>query len=284
MAQLSYEEFMKFNQKSNRNNDGNVKPRTFVKYFGLGDDGDTAIVRFNVKDINDLKMTSRHRCTTNAGKIRNVACLRQDPTEPLDNCPLCAAGIPLDFRLYVPLISYEQDDSGETVAAPCLWERSVKFRDTLQTFITDYGDLRDYVFKIVRHGKHGDKGTTYSIVPANPNIYKEDQFKKDFSGFDSLDFNRFVTAKTADEMNIFLDEGDFPNPFVKTNSVNEQSAVTSNQITTEPVTEPNTEETPFVPKQNPLRTSGPLRGTYTTTQKQQDSAEQKTPGPRRYSY
>lgn len=282
MAQLSYEEFMKFNQKNNRSVEGNTKPRTFVKYFGLGDDGDTAIVRFNVKDVNDLKMTSRHRCTTNAGKIRNVACLRQDPTEPLDNCPLCAAGISLDFRLYVPLISYEQDDSGETIAAPCLWERSVKFRDTLQTFITDYGDLRDYVFKIVRHGKHGDRGTTYAIVPANPNIYKEDQFKKDFSGFDSLDFNRFVTAKTADEMSTFLEEGDFPNPFTKT-EVNTEPVQTN---TTQPTVNSdviNNKEKPFVPQQNPLRNNGPLRGSYTAT-KEDTTSDQKTPGPRRYSY
>lgn len=283
MAQLSYEEFMKFNQKSNRTSDVNVKSRTFVRYFGLGDDGDTGIVRFNVKDINDLRLTSRHRCTTSNGKIRNVACLRHDPTEPLDNCPLCAAGIPLDFRLYVPLISYEQDDNGQTVAVPCLWERSTKFRDTLQTFISDYGDLRDYVFKIVRHGKHGDKGTTYSIVPANSNIYKEDEFKKDFSGFDSLDFERFVTTKTVDEMNTFLEAGDFPNPFIKSETSNQPMQAEVNQPLTVGEVGIQDEGKLFVPQQNPLRSTGPLRGTF-TTQKENSTAESKTPGPRRYSY
>ena len=66
------------------------------------------------------------------------------------------------------------------------------------------------MFKIVRHGAKGDQGTTYTILPANPVVYKEEIFKKDFSGFEGLDLNKLVADKTAEEMQAFLTDGDFP--------------------------------------------------------------------------
>ena len=208
MAQMRYEDFVKFNQKQEQSGGG--QPRSHVGYFALKEDGETAVVRFNVATLDDIRIVSKHTVKSAEGKTRIISCLRTDPTQPLDVCPLCAAGEKVAYRAYVPLVYYEQTENNETVAVPALWEQAPRIRETLQSFVVDYPDLRNYLFKIVRHGKKGDPSTTYTILPANPAIYKDDIFKKDFSGFDSLDFERFVATKTAEEMNQFLAEGDFP--------------------------------------------------------------------------
>lgn len=275
MAQISYEEFMKFNQKSEKKDNLTRKPRTYVRYFGLGDDGDTGIVRFNVGTLDDIKIVSKHRVKNSDGKIRNIACLRTSPDQALDVCPLCAAGEKMTFRAYVPLISYEQDENGNTVPVPCLWEQSPRIRETLKSFTVDYGDLRDYIFKIVRHGKHGDTNTTYTILPANPTVYKEEIFKKDFTGFENLDFERFVTTKTADEMNEFLETGDFPNPFERKDGQSEPR-VMEETVKQEEQRQP-VQDQGF----NRLRSSQPIRSTF-NTQKQEEQPKQQ--GIRRYTY
>ena len=279
MAQMSYEEFMKFNQKreKQKGESTNYKPRVFAKYFGLAEDGDTGIVRFNVQTLDDIKIVSKHRLKTATGKIRNIACLRTSPDQSLDVCPLCAAGEKVSFRAYVPLISYEQDEQGNTVPVPCLWEQAPRIRETLKSFTVDYGDLRDYVFKIIRNGKHGDPGTTYTILPANPNVYKEEIFKKDFTGFENLDFERFVTTKTVEEMNTFLEEGEFPNPFEKKETVVETREPESIKEEVKPVYE----QKPVTSTVNPLRTGQPIRSTFTTSKPEEQPKPQ---GPRRYTY
>ena len=266
---------MKFNQKSEKKDNLTRKPRTYVRYFGLGDDGDTGIVRFNVGTLDDIKIVSKHRVKNSDGKIRNIACLRTSPDQALDVCPLCAAGEKMTFRAYVPLISYEQDENGNTVPVPCLWEQSPRIRETLKSFTVDYGDLRDYIFKIVRHGKHGDTNTTYTILPANPTVYKEEIFKKDFTGFENLDFERFVTTKTADEMNEFLETGDFPNPFERKDGQSEPR-VMEETVKQEEQKQP-VQDQGF----NRLRSSQPIRSTF-NTQKQEEQPKQQ--GIRRYTY
>jgi hypothetical protein len=272
MAQMSYEEFIKFNSKTNTETPKVFKP--YVRYFSLKDDGDTAIVRFNVEKPDDIRITSKHIVKNTEGKIRNVACLRQDRDDPLSLCPLCEAGEKIYFKAYVPLLNYVEDENGETVASPCLWEQRPAIRETLKSFIMEYGDLRDYVFKIVRHGKAGDTQTTYAILPANQNIYKEEVFKKDFSAFEDLDFERFVATRTAEEMNKFLEEGDFPNPYTKKEE----------ETKFEPKFEDLSKETPVknnthTTTTNPLRTSSPIQNTCTSK-----AEEKTTAGPRRYSY
>lgn len=205
MAQMTYEDYLKLSQKTSTSES---YPR--IQYFALKDDGDSAIVRFNLGTLADIKIISRHRVLSSENKVRIVGCLRTSPLDPLDVCPLCAAGEKVAFRAYIPLLTYEQNENNETVPVPVMWEQAPKIRDTLKEFFNDYGDLRNQLFKIVRHGKKGDTATSYTILPANPAVYKEDVFKKDFSGFEHLDYERFVATKTAEDMEVFLREGDFP--------------------------------------------------------------------------
>lgn len=266
MAQMKYEDYVKLTSKESAPK-GESKPRARVGYFALKEDGESSIVRFNVATLDDIKIVSKHTVKTPQGKTRIIGCLRTDPTQPLDVCPLCAAGERVAYRAYVPLISYEQGEGEEMVAVPALWEQAPKIRETLKSFTVDYGDLRDYLFKIVRHGKKGDPSTTYTILPANPQVYKEDIFKKDFSAFDSLNFEYFVATKTADEMNQFLEDGDFPFRAIESPKKAESAPVTREAS-------PKAEATEF-----PMHEAPKAEAVASTT-----SAEEPARRPRRYTY
>ena len=120
-----------------------------------------------------------------------------------------------------------------------------------------------------------DTNTTYTILPANPTVYKEEIFKKDFTGFENLDFERFVTTKTADEMNEFLETGDFPNPFERKDGQSEPR-VMEETVKQEEQKQP-VQDQGF----NRLRSSQPIRSTF-NTQKQEEQPKQQ--GIRRYTY
>jgi len=84
----------------------------------------------------------------------------------------------------------------------------------------DYGDLRNTLFKIKRHGAKGDQNTTYDILPANQNVYKPEVYVPDFSGFDNFDLSFFFCLKkSADEMNHYLATGNFPEVAKTSNTV-----------------------------------------------------------------
>lgn len=230
MAQMKYEDFVKFNEKqSNQKSEGSNRGN-YVGYFALKDDNESAVVRFNISSLDDINIVSKHTVENKDGKRRIISCLRSSPTDPLSVCPLCEASKPVAFRAYIPLIYFEQNENNEVVPVAALWEQSPKIRDTLQAFIDNYGDLRDYLFKIVRQGKRGDTNTTYTILPANNKIYKDEVFPKDFSAFDNLDFERFVAVKTAEEMHQFLEEGDFPfRPTTKQKLAEQEKAATESE-------------------------------------------------------
>lgn len=202
MARFDYESF-EANESKKSANSYNNGPR--VLFFGLKNDGDTAIVRFIYKDKSDFDVVSVHKTKIN-NFTRNINCLRESASEPLNKCPFCAAGEKISHRFFVKLVEYTTDETGAIVATPKVWERPVGFARELISYSEEYGDLRDNVFKIKRVGKAGDKSTTYSLIVANPNIYKEELYKSDFSAFDSFKLTSFmVLDKSADDMESILD-------------------------------------------------------------------------------
>lgn len=160
----------------------NQGPR--VSYFGLKDDGDEAIVRFPYSDPSEFDIFTTHQ-TQIDGRFRRVSCLREDFTDAIDKCPMCAAGIPIQQRFYVKLIEYTRDENNEVVATPKVWERSLSYVQMISDLIEEYGDIREYVFKIKRSGKKGSLQTTYSILPANQKIYNNETYPADFSAFEN---------------------------------------------------------------------------------------------------
>lgn len=214
MAKLSYEEYEKFNSKSEEQSQ-----RSLIRFFALKDDGETAIVRFNIHTLADIAVSSVHTVENmedGKKRYRIVSCIRSSFNDPVEKCPLCEAGNKMSFKIFVPLVAYNQDENGNIIADAMIWQQGTRIRQTLKSFIDDYGDLSDMLFKITRHGKKGDVNTTYSILPANPNVYKSTIYVKDFSEFEKNPnyLDNFVHERTTADMNTYLDTGSFPNPYV----------------------------------------------------------------------
>lgn len=259
MARMSFEDYSAANANRSSNQKGTIR------YFSLKDDGESAIVRFNIHAIDDIAVDSVHHVKTAEGKTRVVSCLRPTPSAPIVDCPLCDAGEPLSYRLFIPLVEYKQVENGGIELTPSVWEQGVKTRNVLKGLIDEYGDLSNSLFKITRHGAKGSKETTYSILPANPNIYKDELFVRDLSAFDDPTYmNRFVLVKTAEEIEQFYKDGDFPNPYKK-EEVPEAPKASSGAFSPSIAT-------------SPVSSNEPIRGTYETP------ATGNGNGPRRYTY
>ncbi len=181
-AFISREAFLRQQQERQERaaNFRNQGPR--VGYFSLKDDGDEAVVRFAYDSPDEFDIMTTHQTQVD-GRFRRVNCLRTF-NEPVDNCPMCKAGVPIQQRFYIKLIEYVMDENGELSVVPKIWERPTSYVTILNNLFIEYEDIKDFVFKIKRSGKKGSLQTTYSILPANQKIYNEDRYVKDFSGFE----------------------------------------------------------------------------------------------------
>ena len=201
MGQIDFNTFKQSLQNnSNRNTNTNEQqPRgKYVGYFSLKNDKDQAVVRIMVDSPEQLKIMAIHRVTV-GGRLRAVNCMR-NPSDPVDNCPFCAADKRLEYRVYIPIIEYTRDDQGKIVPRARMWERSALYADTITNLINNYGPLSDNIFKIVRNGEAGSKNTTYDIVYGLPSVYKPELYPKDeslFEGFELL--GSHVVDATAEE-------------------------------------------------------------------------------------
>ena len=104
------------------------------------------------------------------------------------------------------MIQYVHEPETDVITAKaCIWERAANFVKVLKSYIDEYGDLSTCVFKIKRHGAKGDMQTTYDLVLANPNIYKDSIYVKDFSAFEEFKLSDYIVLeKTAKEMSELL--------------------------------------------------------------------------------
>lgn len=179
MAKFNYQEFQQVEQLSNTANQ--------VSFFGLKNNRDEAIVRFAFDTLDELEFVTVHNVSIN-GKYRKANCIRENLSDPVDKCPLCKANVPLQQRVFLKLIQYNMDDrdaSGKPSYSAKVWERSANFAKTLQTYINNYGNLSEYVFKIVRNGNAGDMKTTYEIMLCSPTLYPTEMYARDFSAFNN---------------------------------------------------------------------------------------------------
>lgn len=178
MAEFNYQDLEKLNGDFHQQ----------VEFFSLKNDKDEAIVRFAFDSLDELQFVAVHNVVVN-GKYRKASCLRTNlKTDPVEKCPLCASGNPLQKRVFVKLIQYnldERDENGRPTYTAKVWERSANFKNTLLSYINNYAPLSDAIFKIVRNGVAGDTKTTYDILPCMPAVYNPELYAKDFSAFDN---------------------------------------------------------------------------------------------------
>ena len=199
MAILSKNEFMAMQEaKQAQRQEYAQQDRVYVSYFGLKDDGDEAIVRF-ANDPEEFEVYTVHPVTID-GKFRKVNCIN-DIKSGVHSCPLCEAGVQLQNRFYIKLIEYVRDDQGNVVAQPKIWERPTSYIQRLVNLYTEYGSLKDNVFKVKRNGVRGDMKTDYIMMFGNPSIYNEQLYPKDFSAFENYSpLGTAILNKTAEEM------------------------------------------------------------------------------------
>ena len=168
-------------------------------YFSLKGDGDSAIVRFLYKDVDDVEGYAVHEVEID-GKKRYVNCLREY-NQPIDDCPFCRAKKFQVAKLFVPV--YNEDEQKVQV-----WERGKKFFQKISGLCSRYNKAPIYqqTFEIVRSGKPGDTQTTYEIYRTDDPV--DDASLKDYEMPEIL--GSVVLDKSADDMEFYLDNGYFP--------------------------------------------------------------------------
>ena len=166
------------------------------EWFSLKNDRDVARVQFMIDDYSDIDVFACHKVKV-GDKERYVDCLRTYD-EPIDNCPLCAAGIPVKPVRFV--VMYQHDDGKVKI-----WERGKNFIAKLQSLCNRYSPLSQYVFEIERVGKAGSKDTRYEIYPMDKvePVDLTDIEKPELLG-------GLILEKNFDEMEEFLETGKFP--------------------------------------------------------------------------
>lgn len=262
MAKFSYEEFVK--KEAERTTNNLVYASKYLK-----DDGDTLIVRLPYKSLQELDYATVHSVVLSNGNRRTVSCLRGEHNG-VDTCPLCQASLsnanykPAN-KFYLKGIVYLTDETGKTAPSPFVFERPAKFSAQVIDLINEYGDLRNFIFKLKRTGKKGDTKTTYSFIPAlNSSIYNEQNYPKDFSELEKIDVcKRSYMEKSFDDITTFLRTGEFPQAQTEqTTYVQPQPTYTvdTNQnVATQPTTVTPTQQAPQQTWQMPQQPQNPTR-------------------------
>jgi len=202
MANISYEEYQK--QQAARqaagNKGGERKPVHFMKEF-LENDGDQVVVRFPYTSPSDFVFESVHNVKgVWAGSFgKSVRCTGDD------NCPLCKSEDAdvkrRRLKFYAKMVAYVPTATGADLQA-VIWERPSGFADIdLKNLMVEYGDLSNYLFKIIKTGKGTD--TRYNIMPVNMQspVYSQPVYTtKDFSCLEGVDPTK-ILSKSIEQYN-----------------------------------------------------------------------------------
>lgn len=164
-------------------------------FFRLKNDKDTARVRFMYNGIDDIYGYAVHRVEVE-GKQRYVACLREY-TQPIDDCPFCAAKIPVQARLFLFLYDVDTDEVK-------IWERGRTFFSKMASLASRYNPLVSTIFEIERNGKPGDTSTTYEIY----HVETDETTIEDLPEIPDI-IGTIILKKEFEEMNFYLDNGYF---------------------------------------------------------------------------
>lgn len=251
MAKYNYDEYAASKQAYSSTQTGNRVKTHFMGEY-LKNDGDSAIVRFPYRTMNDVTIESGHVVTgvfPNNFYGKFVTCTGDD------SCPLCKAEDAnvkkVVNRCYVKMIVYTTE-GGKVVLNPTIWERKAFFADNdLKTLMTEYGDLTKTLFKITRTGS--GTATRYNILPImNKAVYPDEAYIADFTELDTIDPVK-VLAKTPKQYLEAL------NPTVETEAPKAPVTETVYATPVTPVT-----STPVTPQ--PQVTAQPVQPTVTATQ------------------
>ena len=227
MSSFSYAQYQNVvAQAQNNSANSGVK----VGFFKLKNDQDEALIRINVKSMEDLQFATVHQLGA-AQKWMKVGCLNPVGSYS-DNCPLCSAVAngntsigKASKKVFIQmLVSYKDATTGQFAAAiPVIWERPAGFANEIASKLRDYGPLTERVFKVTRNGTAGSMQTTYTISYI-PVYDKPEAVPTDFSAFNNFNIAKHsFWEKSIEEINTFLATGSFPEP-VKSPAANQAPA------------------------------------------------------------
>lgn len=165
-------------------------------FFSLQNDKDYAKVRLMYNDMNDVELFSVHEVEVN-GQTYWVNCLREYD-EPIDKCPLCAAGNKIQVKMWVPLYLTETQEVK-------IWERGRTFVSKLESASRRFSPLASCTFEIERNGKKGDQNTTYELIY----IDKDETKLEDLPPLPEI-VGTVVKELTAEQLEEFLQTGVLP--------------------------------------------------------------------------
>lgn len=169
------------------------------KYFSLKKDKETAKVRFLYESPEDIEGFTVHKVQV-GDKDRYVNCLADE-----GECPFCDAKLPKTMKIFVPLFN---EDSGQFQ----IWERGQTFFSTLSGLCAHLGNLVPRIIEVQRNGKPKDTKTTYNTFPIGDadGTVLEDILED--CEMDELPnpLGTIILEKTADEMNYYLENDEFP--------------------------------------------------------------------------
>jgi hypothetical protein len=214
MANFTYAQYQNVvAQAQNNSANNNVK----VGFFKLKNDQDEALVRINVKSMEDLQFATVHQLGA-AQKWMKVGCLNPVGSYS-DNCPLCSAVAngntsigKASKKVFVQmLVSYKDAATNQfSAAVPVIWERPAGFASEIASKLRDYGPLNERVFKVTRNGAAGSMQTTYAISYI-PVYDKPEAVSMDFSAFNNFNIAKHsFWEKSLEDINTFLSTGSFP--------------------------------------------------------------------------
>ena len=168
-------------------------------FFRLSNNGDSASVRFLYNSVDDVEGYAVHEVEIN-GKKRYVNCLR-NYNEPKDKCPFCRENRAQRAKLFIPVYN-------ESEGQVQIWERGKKMFAKLASLFTRYdkAPIVAQIFDVERVGEANATSTDYNFYRTDDPA--DDSTLEDFEVPQIL--GRFVLEKSAEDMEYYLEEGQFP--------------------------------------------------------------------------
>lgn len=168
-------------------------------FFSITNDKEVKQVRFMYNNVEDIEGMSVHKVKI-GDRDRYVNCLREY-NQPVDTCPFCREKMPTQARLFIPVYNLDEE-------AVQIWDRGKTMFSKMTSLCSRYatkGNLVNNIFEVERNGKPKDTNTTYEIFQ----IDRDDTELEDLPEPSTI-LGGIVLDKTADDMEYFLEQDEFP--------------------------------------------------------------------------
>ena len=177
-------------------------------FFTIKQDKQIAKVRFLANSLDDFDIYFTHIVEMPDGKSKYVNCLRSSLDEPIDNCPFCKAKIYATLKIFCPVLQLSLLDNDGKVLSDTpevkVWDRGKSYLSRFESLCSRYNPLVSTIIEVERDGRAGATNTTYNFYPQIPDGTTLESLPE------KLKLDNLVWNKTAEEMNYFLINGDFP--------------------------------------------------------------------------